>query len=117
MPKKSARRVPLFTRVKPEYRRALAKLAKRHGEDELGTYIRLFLEELAQGRILCPECKHAHPFHDDSKTKLECSRIAVDVYRKKVEKAKEEKAPTSYIAGVEATGADIEHAILTGEQP
>lgn len=44
--------------------------------------------------------------------KLRCSRLAVDVSRSKVRVAMDQRAPRSYVVGVEAAGADIEDAIV-----
>lgn len=43
-----------------------------------------------------------------------CARLAVGVSRAKVERHRAQGAPLVAIAAVEATGADIEHAILHG---
>jgi hypothetical protein len=45
----------------------------------------------------------------------DCARISVDVSRAKQTRATRDGAPPTYLAGVQATGADIEDAIRKGQ--
>jgi hypothetical protein len=45
----------------------------------------------------------------------DCARISIDISRAKQTRATREGAPPTYLAAVQATGADIEDAIRKGQ--